>query len=280
MLRTIDMIITVIKNTIESDPCLKIKFNHPNRKYHLDELLPYILQVLDQGISYRNIKTKTNICWNTIYKYYRLLVKYNIIEKTYEKLIDKYLHQLEQIPNNFYNDSSLVCNKLGEDKADYNPYSPKHKLSKFSIINDDFLIPISLDVDYGSVHDTVMLNKQLEKLKENHPILFKNNINLIVDAGYDSKKLKEQVKNLNLGRVVCYKNRRNGKKKEITENYNLYDYLLLKSRMKSEHMMCSFKQFKRIDKRYDRYINNYINFMYLGAIKIIMKKIGLYLINN
>jgi hypothetical protein len=42
---------------------------------------------------------------NTIYKYYRLLVKYNIIEKTYEKLIDKYLHQLEQIPNNFYNDS-------------------------------------------------------------------------------------------------------------------------------------------------------------------------------
>ena len=44
--------------------------------------------------------------------------------------------------------------------------------------------------------------------------------------------------------------------------------------------MCSFKQFKRIDKRYDRSINNYINFMYLGAIKIIMKKIGLYLINN
>jgi len=70
--------------------------------------------------------------------------------------------------------------------------------------NYDFLIPISLDVDYGSVHDTVMLNKQLEKLKENHPILFKNKINLIVDAGYDSKKLKEQVKNLNLGRVVCY----------------------------------------------------------------------------
>ena len=36
--------------------------------------------------------------------------------------------------------------------------------------------------------------------------------------------------------------------------------------------MCTFKQFKWIDKRYDRYINNYLNFMYLGAIKIIMKK--------
>ena len=51
MLRTIDMIITVIKNTIEYNPYLKTKFNHPsperthmpqrgyNRKYHLDELL-------------------------------------------------------------------------------------------------------------------------------------------------------------------------------------------------------------------------------------------------
>jgi hypothetical protein len=38
-LRTIDMIITVIKNTIESNPYLKIKFNHLNRKYNVDKLL-------------------------------------------------------------------------------------------------------------------------------------------------------------------------------------------------------------------------------------------------
>jgi hypothetical protein len=70
--------------------------------------------------------------------------------------------------------------------------------------NYDFLIPISIGIDSGSVHDIVILNDQLEKLKEKHPILFKNKVNLILDAGYDSKKLKEQVKNLNLGRVVCY----------------------------------------------------------------------------
>lgn len=135
-----------------------------------------------------------------------------------------------------------------------------------------------------------MLNDQLGKLKETHPILFKNKVNLILDAGYDSTKLKEEVKNLNLGRVICYRNRRNSKKREITEDYSpsgtytpfqgytLRDYLLLKSRMKSEHTMCSFKQFKRIDRRYDRCIINYLNFMYLGAIKIIIKKIGLFLI--
>ena len=278
MLRTIDMIMAVIKKTINEDPYLKIKFNHPNRKYHIDEILPYIIQVLEQGISYRNIKTGSTICWNTIYKYYRLLVKYKIIEQTYEKLINKYLQKLDKLPNNLYDDSSLVCNKLGEDKVDYNPYSPKHKLSKFSIINDDFSIPISISIESGNVHDIVILNDQLDKLKENHPILFKNKVNLILDAGYDSTKLKEEVKNLNLGRVICYRNRRNSKKREITEDYTLRDYLLLKSRMKSEHTMCSFKQFKRIDRRYDRYIINYLNFMYLGAIKIIMKKIGIYLI--
>ena len=144
--------------------------------------------------------------------------------------------------------------------------------------NYDFLIPISIGVDSGSVYDIVILNDQLGKLKVSHPILFKNKVSLILDAGYDSNKLKEQVKNLNLGRVVCYRNRRNSKKKEITEDYTLYDYLLLKSRMKSEHTMCTFKQFKRIDKRYDRYIINYLNFIYLGAIKIIMKKIGVFLI--
>ena len=90
------------------------------------------------------LKTKSKILFlmNTIYKYYRLLIKYNIIEQTYDELIKKYLHQLDNLPNNLYDDSSLVCNKLGEDKAErirpsgYNPYSPKHKLSKFSIIND------------------------------------------------------------------------------------------------------------------------------------------------
>ncbi len=70
--------------------------------------------------------------------------------------------------------------------------------------NYDFSIPISISIESGNVHDIVILNDQLDKLKVNHSILFKNNVNLILDAGYDSNKLKEQVKNLNLGRVVCY----------------------------------------------------------------------------
>jgi hypothetical protein len=50
MLHTIDMIIAVIKKTINEDSYLKIKFNHQvlseyirpkgyNRKYHMDEIL-------------------------------------------------------------------------------------------------------------------------------------------------------------------------------------------------------------------------------------------------
>jgi hypothetical protein len=67
-----------------------------------------------------------------------------------------------------------------------------------------FSIPISISIESGNVHDIVILNDQLDKLKDNHPILFKNKVNLILDSGYDSNKLKEKVKNLKLGSVVCY----------------------------------------------------------------------------
>ncbi len=88
MLRTIDMIIAVIKKTINEDPYLKIKFNHPspfrthtprrgyNRKYHIDEILPYIIAPL--GV---------------------------YVLKGYEKLINKYLQKLDKLPNNLYDDS-------------------------------------------------------------------------------------------------------------------------------------------------------------------------------
>jgi hypothetical protein len=38
--------------------------------------VPYIIQVLEKGVSYRNIKTKTNICWNT----FRIKIKIFILK--------------------------------------------------------------------------------------------------------------------------------------------------------------------------------------------------------
>ena len=59
-------LISIIKTYINNDPKLHIKFNHYNRKYTIDELLPYIIE----GISFRKIKL--SICWSTIYKFHQI----------------------------------------------------------------------------------------------------------------------------------------------------------------------------------------------------------------
>ena len=60
-------LISVIKKYINNDPELYIKFNHYNRKYPIDELMPYIIEILEDGISFRKIKS--SISWSTIYKF-------------------------------------------------------------------------------------------------------------------------------------------------------------------------------------------------------------------
>jgi len=57
----------------------KNKFTHFNQKYSIDDLLKPILIILKKGISYRDIQIYTPINWNTIYKFYIKLIKYQIM---------------------------------------------------------------------------------------------------------------------------------------------------------------------------------------------------------
>jgi hypothetical protein len=53
----------LVKNIIKyinSNIKFKILFNHPNRKYKLDVLLKYIIQILSTGLSFRKIQELTN----------------------------------------------------------------------------------------------------------------------------------------------------------------------------------------------------------------------------
>lgn len=48
--------------------------------------------------------------------------------------------------------------------------------------------------------------------------------------------------------------------------------MLLKSRIKIEHTINLFKQFKRCQLRYDRYLNTFNSYVYLAALIILIKK--------
>ena len=121
---------------INNNPKLHVKSYYYNRKYTIDELLPYIIEILEDGISFRKIKS--SICWSTIYKFHQKLVQFKIIENSYELNVNKYLTNLETLPQNYYTDTTFVCNKLGEESVGFNQQIKKHKTTKISIITDDF----------------------------------------------------------------------------------------------------------------------------------------------
>lgn len=267
--KNIDLkIIDNIKKYIYNNDTIKNKFMHFNQKYLIDDLLKPILIILKQGISYRDIQIYTPINWNTIYKFYIKLIKYQIIENTFKLCVNRYLTEIEKPSKVLFTDSSLVINKLGIDQIGYNPQLKKHKTTKFSVITDNFGVPISIDSFNGSCHDALIISKQLNNIHKDFPKLFTNDKILIGDAAYDSNNLKNLAVNLNLGFVLAPTNIRNTKNITKIENnkYNPIDKMLLKSRICVEHIINNYKKFKKISIRYDKYNINYKSYLFFRAL--------------
>ena len=113
-------LIELIMNYINSDIKLKKIFNHHNQKFKNENMLNYIIIILKTGISFRDIQQFTTINWNTIYKYFIKLQKYNIIENVYKNNVTKYLKELQKPSKFLLSDTCLISNKLGIDYIFYN----------------------------------------------------------------------------------------------------------------------------------------------------------------
>ena len=263
----------MIEEYIISVPFLKSKFTHHNIKYSIGKLIDNIIIILKTGISYRNIQKYTKIHWNTIYKFKLKLVKYNIFEKLFNKTINTYITEMGNTSKLYYTDTTFICNKLGEDLASYNPQVKKHKTSKISIISDDFNIPISIKFDTGATHDVTILKEQLLDFHKNHPLLCNQTNTIIADGAYDSKPLHTLIKELNFKNMITNKNIRNLKDISKLDNLKLnkYNKMLLKKRGCVEHVINKFKQFKKIQLRYDRYSKNFISYIFMSALLIVIK---------
>ena len=170
-------------------------------------------------------------------------------------------------------DTTLISNKLGIDNIGYNPQHPKHKVSKVSLITDVNGIPLMANIYNGSTYDSKILDIQLNDFIIKYPKMLTNNNILLGDAGYDSNKLKDKVKNNNIGVLLTARNRRNIKDKNKLEALKLSDKekQLLKNRIKVEHVNAQLKKYKRLSIRYDKYSNNYTLFLHLSCIDIILR---------
>jgi len=200
--------------------------------------------------------------WSTVYKFFKKLVKYNIIHDTFKQTVNKYL--LKSNNNIFITDTSLVANKCGIDKITYNPQLKKHKSTKISYISDIKGKPLDIQIYNSSINDSKILNSHLDNID-----FFKNNNNiLLADSGYDSNPIRKKLQQIKFGRLIAPKNTRNCKDPKLLKTYKLCDKdkKLLKHRIKIENSFSQLKSFKRINIRYDKYSKYYFNYIILAAL--------------
>jgi transposase len=84
------------------------------------------------------------------------------------------------------------------------------------------------------------------------------------DKGYDSNKIVEYI-STDLKAEAVIPSRSNRKE----DRY--YDKDLYKDRNQVERLFCKLKQYRRIATRYDRNPKNYLGFIYLASIKIMLQ---------
>jgi len=230
-----------------------LKFNSNNSKYTPKIIFDSIIFLLKSNISWNSkiVINDTIILTNSIYKHFCFLTKINFFHKLLKSINNKFFKH--SIDNSSYNsvDSTFISNKYCS--TDYkNLKRNKFKSNKFgfklSVITNSYNIPIDILFSNGNFHDLTILKKQL-----NNPFVIKNikNKKLLADNGYKSKKLVNQLTEINT--------------KLLLPKSEDKDY---KKRIYIEHLFARFKNYKRISFVYEKFIDNFKSFCFLAFISL------------
>jgi hypothetical protein len=276
--RLVNYIISFINTSDKFFPL----FNHYKQKYNIKDLFTLLFYKLQYATPYRQIKNikiegiNTVINGSTLKYFYDKLIRINFLEDFFKFINHKYVNKLGDKIDILYIDSTLIANKLGIDDISYNVQLKKHKSSKVSLVIDSFGVPIDYIVTNSKNHDASICIDHINNIVNNYPNMCDGNKKIIADAAYDSNKIRNALKNSNLGELICEKNKRNTKNPILLQanNIPLYTKMLLKSRSKIEHTNNIIKKNKTINNRYEKYVKNYTGFILLGLIKLAFNKFG------
>jgi putative transposase len=250
-----------MKNIILKSKSFKDTFNkkHPNTKYSLNLIIDELFYVLVSGVSWRMVRSPIN--YKTLYYYYSKFVHHNIFYKLFIRIRNKYIKRY--INKNdmciAYIDSTVINNKGGINKVGRNKFYKNKKSTKISLLTDKNGIPLSVFFIKGNYHDTTVFDKHIKDI----PLIMSNNIKVIADKAYASRKNYSLLESRNMKHIIPP--RKNMKIKN-TYVYDKNEYI---KRIKIEHIFSKLKIYKRINNRYDKLLRNYIGFVYLALAVII-----------
>ena len=169
-------------------------------------------------------------------------------------------------------DSTYVKNVRGQNCLGRNPSDRGRNATKFSVITDKNGLPISFYFAPGNEHDLKAVPKLINNLiiKPNTSKSLKYPVYFLGDRGYDSKALREYLKQNKYIPVIPYRSYR-GKKKHLAKRYKP----IIKLRYKVEAYFGWIDQYRRLILRYDSLISSYKSFTFLASSLIIIRKNGL-----
>ena len=264
-----------ILSYIDLNVTFKKKFSHHKQTIPNETLFGALLYKLRTGIAYRDIETtKYDISYQNLYRFHKKVKDLKLFETFYDEYISKYIGCIGNKFREFYMDSTLVANKYGSDKADYNKQLPKHKSTKISLIVDEFNIPISYKITSSNDNDSPVIQSQIIDLADKYPILCDNQKIFIGDAGYDSKKIADILTDKKLGILDTPINNRNTKDQSKIRKISLYSKMLHNKRSKIEHANNLIKKYKTINVRYQRSSKSFENYVLLSLIVTSFYKLG------
>ena len=272
MIKTEDDVIKYIIKFIKDDNKLNDKYysNHHKRKYKLDDILPIIVYVLKQNISWEsisNLKSNINISYQCVYKTYRKLIDDNILYKSYNKIVDEYMKNIYK-DGIVYTDTTVIANKYGNENVGRNKYYKNKKITKLSLVTDNNNVIINVKSFSGNINDAKIAIDHIGSLTKYDSIVkySKKIKTLVADPGYDTSKLTTLMKKYGKTCII-EKNKRNTKDENKLEALKMTksEMKIYKNRHKIENVNANLKQFKRINVRYDRLNDTYIGFVYLAS---------------
>ena len=238
----------------------------PSRKYFLNEILREILFFIRSGSSYR--LCRSTIKRSSLNNYVNFFSKNKIFINFYNHLYNLYSEKdKEEKLSYVYTDTSFIINSNCLHKyVERNKYI-KNKFSiKLSLVTDSNGIPINMQFVKGNLHDSPLIKKHFEEIKnsldkkEEH----KTKKYFMADAGYDSKENRSFLQNKGF-EVLIPHNKRNGK---IIRKFNEEEKKLYKNRIRIENTFSKFKLFRRVKQIYEKNIDTYIQLSYLVMARI------------
>lgn len=231
--------------------------NKMDNKHYIDN----ILHVLKTGIQWKEINSTLH--YTTYHKKFINWSNNKVFQNVFYILIKllKLKNKInEQVIKDLYIDSTMIKNNRGIDLLGPNHYDRFRKGNKISIVVTNTGIPLGMTMNKSNVHDINLVEDNLDDIT-----IKIVNSRLGGDKGYNSSKLKNNLKVKNISLVYYPKKNSN----IILSNE---DKIFLKRRYIVENTFSWLKNNKRLSNRYDANSNNFIQFWYLGFIKLITNR--------